>query len=56
MSSPDFHAVTEDFPRIAAPVPLGVSVVSYALALSACTPFRTEWITVQETLNEADQS
>lgn len=56
VSSPDFHAVTEDFPRIAAPVPLGVSVVSYALALSACTPFRTDWGAVQEKLNEADQT
>ncbi|MGE0256846.1 MAG: PD-(D/E)XK motif protein [Alphaproteobacteria bacterium] len=43
VSSPDFHAVAKGFPRIAAPVPLGVSSVSYALALSACTPFRTDW-------------
>lgn len=55
VSSPDFHAVTEDFPRIAAPVPLGLSAVSYALSLSACTPFRTGWGTVQEKLKEADQ-
>ena len=55
VSAPDFHAVTGDFPRIAAPVPLGLSAVSYALALSACTPFRTEWATVREKLNEADE-
>lgn len=43
ISTPDFYSVTEGFPRIAAPVPLGVSGVSYALALSACAPFRTDW-------------
>lgn len=56
VSAPDFHALTEDFPRIAAPVPLGLSAVSYALALSACTPFRTDWGAVLEKLNEADQT
>ena len=40
---PEFHAVAEGFPRIAAPVPLGVAGVTYALALSACAPFRTDW-------------
>lgn len=42
VSEPEFHAVTGDFPRITAPVPLGVSGVTYALALSACAPFRTD--------------
>jgi hypothetical protein len=55
VSPPDFYAVTEEFPRIAAPVPLGLSAVSYALALSACTPFRTDWGTVRQKLNETDQ-
>ncbi|WP_371348883.1 PD-(D/E)XK motif protein [Ancylobacter sp. IITR112] len=55
VSSPDFYAVTKDFPRLAAPVPLGRSSVSYALALSACTPFRTDWGAVREKLNEAEQ-
>jgi hypothetical protein len=56
VSAPEFHAVTEDFPRIAAPVPLGVSSVSYALALSACTPFRTDWGIVRERLIDGAQS
>lgn len=51
-SEPEFYAVTESFPRIAAPVPLGLSAVSYALALSACTPFRTDWVNVQASLAE----
>ncbi len=54
VSPPDFHAVTEGFPRIAAPVPLGLSTVSYALALSACTPFLSDWGAVQQKLNEAE--
>jgi hypothetical protein len=52
---PDFHSVTEDFPRIAAPVPLGLSAVSYALSLSACAPFLEDWVTVRAKLNESDQ-
>ena len=52
VSSPEFHAVLEGFPRISSPVPLGVSAVSYALALSACTPFRTDWRDVQAKLVE----
>lgn len=52
VSTPEFHAVAEEFPRISAPVPLGVSAVSYALALSACTPFRTDWSEVQAKLIE----
>ena len=55
VSSPEFHAVSEGFPRISAPVPLGVSAVSYALALSACTPFRTDWGDVQAKLVEGVQ-
>ena len=55
VSAPDFHAVTEGFPRIAAPVPLGLSSVSYALALSACTPFRTDWGDVRSQLIEEVQ-
>ena len=55
VSAPVFHAVAEGFPRIAAPVPLGVSSVSYALALSACTPFRTDWGDVRSQLIEEVQ-
>lgn len=55
VSAPDFHAVVDDFPRIAAPVSLGVSSVSYALALSACAPFRTDWGQVREKLIEEVQ-
>ena len=55
VSAPDFYAVTECFPRIAAPVPLGLSSVSYALALSACTPFRTDWGEVRSQLVEEVQ-
>lgn len=50
VSSPEFHAVAEGFPRIAAPVPLGVAGVTYTLALSACTPFRTDWDVVRSHL------
>lgn len=46
-SPPEFYAVTDSFPRIVAPVPLGLSSVSYSLALSACAPFRTGWSEVQ---------
>jgi hypothetical protein len=55
VSAPEFHAVTEGFPRIAAPVPLGVSTVSYALALSACSPFRADWGDVKACLTEENQ-
>lgn len=50
VSSPEFYAVACDFPRIGTPVPLGVSAVTYALALSACAPFRTSWENVQSKL------
>jgi hypothetical protein len=52
VSAPDFHAVTEGFPRIAAPVPLGVSSVTYALALSACASFQKDWGALQKNLTE----
>lgn len=54
VSAPEFHSVAEDFPRITAPVPLGISSVTYALALSACTPYRTDWNTVRSNLIEKD--
>lgn len=55
VSPPEFHRVAEDFPRITAPVPLGVSDVNYTLALSACAPFRTDWDTVRSTLVSENQ-
>lgn len=55
VSSPDFHAVAEGFPRIAAPVPLGLSGVTYTLGLSACTPFRADWHDVRSGLVNEDQ-
>lgn len=54
VSAPEFHLVAEGFPRIAAPVPLGVAGVTYALALSACAPFRAEWDMMRSTLLEQD--
>lgn len=56
VSAPEFFAVTEDFPRIAAPVPLGVSGVTYALALSACSPFLKAWDDVRVGLTEGGQA
>lgn len=55
VSAPDFYTVAEGFPRIAAPVPLGVAGVTYALALSACTPFRTDWDSMRLQLVEENQ-
>jgi hypothetical protein len=55
VSAPDFYAVTEPFPRITAPVPLGLSNVSYALDLSACATFRTNFGAIQERLNEGEE-
>ncbi len=55
VSAPEFHAVAEGFPRIAAPVPLGVAGVTYALALSACGPFRTDWGSMRSKLVEENQ-
>jgi len=56
VSAPEFFAVTEDFPRIAAPVSLGVSGVTYALALSACSPFLAVWDDVRAGLTEGGQT
>ncbi len=42
-SDPLFHQVVSGFPRITAPVPLGVSEISYRLALLDCERFRVEW-------------
>lgn len=55
VSFPEFHAVTEGFPRISSPVPLGVENVTYALAISACTPFRTDWGRIRSKLIEEEQ-
>lgn len=52
---PEFHSVAEGFPRIAAPVPLGVSGLSYSLALSACTPFGTNWENLRAKLVDEDR-
>lgn len=43
VSEPTFHQVVPGFPRVCARVPLGVSDISYAVALSACEPFRVDW-------------
>ncbi|NEI06601.1 PD-(D/E)XK motif protein [Rhizobium leguminosarum] len=51
-SEPAFHTVADHFPRLAAPVPLGVSNVTYALSLSACAAFRTDWDVVRAKLFE----
>lgn len=53
-SSPEFHAVTGTFPRIASPVPLGVSTVTYAIALSACAPFRADWHVVRSFIKDVN--
>lgn len=55
VSAPEFHAISEDFPRIANPVPLGVTHVTYALALSACTPFWTDWDSIRSNLFDRDK-
>lgn len=49
-SPPEFHHIADDFPRITAPVPLGVSDVTYSLALSACAGFSVDWDTVRSAL------
>lgn len=56
VSAPEFFAVKEDFPRIAAPIPLGVSGVTYALALSACSPFLNAWNDVRAGLTDGGQA
>lgn len=52
VAEPTFHAVGDDFPRICDPVPAGIGSVSYALNLTACTPFQREWSKVAATLLE----
>jgi hypothetical protein len=52
VSEPKFHAVTRSFPRLTAPVPLGVSDVTYALSLGACEPFVVETEVVEAGLFE----
>ena len=37
-----FHSIAEGFPRVTAPVPLGVSNVTYNLEMSACAPYRID--------------
>jgi hypothetical protein len=54
VSPPEFHAVADGFPRIAAPMPPGVAGVTYTLALSACAPFRTDWEQVRAGFAEED--
>lgn len=38
-SAPAWYEITGDFPRIVAPLPVGVVNVRYALSLGACAPF-----------------
>ncbi|WP_290888222.1 PD-(D/E)XK motif protein [Arenimonas sp.] len=54
VSKPEFYQVESDFPRIAAPVPLGVSGVTYAIELSACKPFTVEWETMRSLIKDVD--
>jgi hypothetical protein len=49
-SAVQFHAVAAGFPRITAPLPLGVADVSYSLALTACAPFITAWDSIRSML------
>lgn len=56
VSRPQFHVVADGFPRIVAPVPLGISGVTYSVALSACEPFRTEWDVVLSHLSRENLS
>lgn len=46
----DSFSVTPDFPCISTPVPVGVSSVTYSLALSACGPFRVDWSVIESRL------
>lgn len=56
VAEPAFHSVEEGFPRLAGPVPLGVSDVTYSVALSACAPFRRDWAEVSASLANGTQS
>lgn len=51
-SRPDFHTVADGFPRIATPLPPGVSDVTCFVALAACEPFRTSWDEISAILSE----
>ena len=55
VAAPEFHAVAEGFPRVAAPIPLGVTGITYSLALSACAPWSTDWKNVRSKLVGEDQ-
>jgi hypothetical protein len=55
VAAPEFHAVAEGFPRVAAPIPLGVTGITYSLALSACAPWSTDWNNVRSKLVGEDQ-
>lgn len=43
VSAPILHAVVDGFPRVSSPVPVGVSDLTYSLALPACLPFVRDW-------------
>lgn len=45
-SEAEFYAMEGNFPRLAAPVPIGISNMSYSLSLDACLPFKTDWASV----------
>lgn len=55
VSAPEFHTVAEGFPRIAAPVPLGVTGITYSLALSACAPWSADWNDLRSKLVDEGQ-
>lgn len=52
ISTPEFHAVSADFPRIVSPLPTGVTNVSYAISLSECARHRSEWGVVRSLIKE----
>lgn len=53
ISTPEFHAVSTDFPRIVSPVSTGVTSVNYSILLSECTKHRSEWGVVRSLIKEA---
>lgn len=52
VSEPDFYVVSSAFPRIVSPLLEGVGSVTYAIALSACAPFQSDWGTLHSNLVE----
>lgn len=54
-STPDFYAVTPYFPRLEMPVPVGISNVSYSLAIAACEPFQAEWERIRSQLKQEEE-